>query len=144
MECHNCEHAADVAAGKYRRVPYEQTPCAVCELKESFPSSIEFDPEREAGEVSSGRPGEEELIPVDVLRSLVVGLLELPPELRDVVCWRFAGMQYKDIAEIQGVTMAAVEARHRRAMRMWPELERMFPEKVVKHRRRLEKAHGKG
>ncbi len=124
-------------------VAYEQTPCAKCEMKESVPSSMEFDPERDAGEVSSGRPGAEELIPVEVLRSLVVGLLELPPELRDVVCWRFAGMQYKEIAEIQGVTMAAAEARHRRAMRIWPELERMFPEKVVKHRRRLEKAHGK-
>jgi DNA-directed RNA polymerase specialized sigma24 family protein len=143
-ECHKCEHGADVADGKYRRIPFDETPCAACVLSESPGSVIEFDPERDAGELSDGLQASEEMIPVDVLRCFVVSLLELRPELRDVVCWRFSGLMYKEIAEIQGVTTAAVEARHRRAMKIWPELEKMFVEKVVKHRRRLEKKRGKG
>ena len=73
---------------------------------------------------------------MSVLNEVVERLLILPPVLRDVVCWRFAGMKYRDIAVLQNVTMAAVEARHRRAMKGWPELKAMFQEKLVKQSKR--------
>jgi hypothetical protein len=43
MECHKCEHRAAVAAGAFRDVPFEETPCSTCELKESSLYTIEFD-----------------------------------------------------------------------------------------------------
>ena len=73
---------------------------------------------------------------MSVLKEVVERLLILPPVLRDVVCWRFAGMKYRDLAVLQNVTMAAVEARHRRAMKGWPELKAMFQEKLVKQSKR--------
>ncbi|MCH8513872.1 MAG: hypothetical protein LAT83_19765 [Kiritimatiellae bacterium] len=75
-------------------------------------------------------------LPIEVMREFVVGLLTLPSELRDVVAMRFRGMKYDDIADIQGVTMACVEKRHRRAMEIWPALREMFPEKIAKKKRR--------
>ena len=77
-----------------------------------------------------------------VMQEIMVGLLKLKPELRDVVAWRYAGMKYDDIALVQGVTRACVEKRHRRAMELWPALKSLFPRKVGKqlvrkpHRRR--------
>jgi DNA-directed RNA polymerase specialized sigma24 family protein len=145
MECHKCQHGKDVAAGKYRGVPFAETPCARCELKENASFAIEFDPERDAGDLSvdPGNMGGVDV--VAALAPLLVGLLRLPSELRDVICWRYMGMMYRDIALVQGVTVAAVEARHRRAMAMWPELRRLFPEKVAKQaRRRKGKREEKG
>lgn len=43
MECHKCEHQADVAAGKFHDVVFEETPCSQCQLKETSLYTIEFD-----------------------------------------------------------------------------------------------------
>ena len=74
----------------------------------------------------------EDSLPVSVMQELVVGLLKLKPELRDVVAWRFAGIRYSDIALAQGVTQACAEKRHRRALELWPALRALFPRKVAK------------
>jgi DNA-directed RNA polymerase specialized sigma24 family protein len=79
---------------------------------------------------------EEKMLPLDVMRSAMTGLMTLKPELRDVVCWRYLGLTYPEIAERQGVTVACVEKRHRRAMEIWPALKELFPEKVAKKKRR--------
>ena len=47
-ECHRCRHAADVAAGKYSVVPWEETPCAACALREYSVGTLPFDEERPA------------------------------------------------------------------------------------------------
>jgi hypothetical protein len=70
------------------------------------------------------------------LAGFVEGLLKLPPALRDVVAMRYAGMKYARIAEVQGVTMACVEKRHRLAMKQWPVLRELFPVKASKQWRR--------
>lgn len=71
-------------------------------------------------------------LPVTVLEELVERLLTLPRELRDVVCWRFMGLEYKEIGRKQRITTAGAEARHDRAMRLFPELRQLF---IVKTRR---------
>ena len=48
MECHRCEHEADVKAGKFRGVPFDQTPCGHCELRDQSGYVLEYDEERGA------------------------------------------------------------------------------------------------
>ncbi len=147
MECHRCEHREAVEAGKYAGMSFGDTPCAKCELKEVSLRTMEVDPERpvfvpgqEGLPESSCRvdpfPDEgdecDKSLPVRVMEELVARLLTLPEELRDVVCWRFAGMEYQEIARRQRITTAGAEARHRRAMRMFPELRELFIVKTAR------------
>ena len=82
-------------------------------------------------------PGEEvEVMPVDILADVVKGLLTLSPEQRDVVCLRYAGLRYREIAELQGSTVAAVEIRHKRALKKWPALQAVFSGKARKQETR--------
>ena len=138
MECHKCQERKAIEAGKYAQMDFEDTPCAKCQLKENSAFTLEFDAGRESRSQNqeSGISEKDSLVPMSVLNEVVERLLILPPVLRDVVCWRFAGMKYRDIAVLQNVTMAAVEARHRRAMKGWPELKAMFQEKLVKQSKR--------
>lgn len=78
----------------------------------------------------------EELLPLSVMNELVVRLMSMPTEIRDVVCWRFTGMSFVDIAAVQGVTMAGAEARLWRALKKWPELRALFATKLARHGRR--------
>ena len=138
--CHNCEHATAIAEGKFAGKAWEEIPCSTCDVMSGAGFAIEFDEEwphgagrPEPGGVAAGEDeGGEDRLPVDVMREIVVGLLKLKPELRDVVAWRFAGIRYDDIALTQGVTRACVEKRHRRALELWPALRALFARKVAK------------
>ncbi|MCC5849946.1 MAG: hypothetical protein JJU29_17810 [Verrucomicrobia bacterium] len=125
-------------------MPWDEVPCANCKLATGG-FAVEYDEDRleETWDGTQARgvsvPEDDDLaqdLPIEVMREFVVGLLTLPSELRDVVAMRFRGMKYDDIADIQGVTMACVEKRHRRAMEIWPALREMFPEKIAKKKRR--------
>ncbi|MCX6995788.1 MAG: sigma-70 region 4 domain-containing protein [Kiritimatiellaeota bacterium] len=147
MECHRCPHREDVESGKYRGVAFVKTPCASCEQVEKSGYTIAFDEERADKEIVDGGGGtqvtgmENDIrLPISVMSEAVAQLLTMPPAVRDVVCWRFAGMKYGDIARVQGVTVAAVENRQRRAMQRWPALRALFAEKAAKQGRR--KPHG--
>jgi hypothetical protein len=157
MNCHNCEHAAEIADGKFAGIAWEETPCSRCEGKENSAFTIEFRTELERPDLSGvrrqglkqgegpmdgegqpevvqgdgGEPGELRL-PISVMREALATLLMLEPETRDVVCWRFSGMKYPEIALVQNVTTAAVEARHKRAIKQHPILRALFPVKVAK------------
>jgi len=144
--CHDCSVAEEIAAGAYADVAWDEIPCSTCTVAEKTGFSLEFDDGRlagDAGEPVGQSPDlyDRTLLPLDVMRDCVVGLLSLPPDLRDVVAWRFGGMSYPEIADVQGVSMAAVEKRHRRAMKLWPGLEALFVEKKMKQKRR--KKHAK-
>jgi hypothetical protein len=136
--CHSCETAAAIAEGKYAGKAWKDTPCAGCDVMSGSGFAIEFDEGRlgkTEGHHHEGHEapeGGEELLPVSVMQEIMVGLLKLKPELRDVVAWRYAGMKYDDIALVQGVTRAGVEKRHRRAMELWPALKSLFPRKIGK------------
>ena len=71
----------------------------------------------------------------------MVEFLRLPQEIRDVVCWRFAGMSFRDIAVLQGITVAGDEVRLCRAMKKWPALTALFGEKAAKQSRRKNSEH---
>jgi len=132
--CHNCEHAAAIAAGEYEGKDWKEIPCYACDVLSGSGFVMRFDEEsfKDAHHDDHGEPVPEDRLPVSVMRQLVVGLLKLRPELRDVVAWRFGGMPYRDIALAQGVTQACAEKRHRRAMELWPALRALFPRKVAK------------
>ncbi len=153
MECHRCQYREDIDAGKYAGMPFQRTPCAKCELREVSLRTMAVDPERPAyvvgGEVGAEStcamvpfPEEAEAgaaeakLPVDVMEELVARLLTLPQELRDVVCWRFMGLEYKEIARKQRITTAGAEARHDRAMRLFPELRQLFIVKTARQKMR--------
>lgn len=165
--CHSCEHAGAIAEGKYAGKAWEDIPCSGCDVMSGAGFAIEFDEARLRAGVNTGttprqewphgagRPqlqgvagGEEDAsedrLPVSVMQEIVVGLLKLKPELRDVVAWRFAGMRYGDIALAQGVTRACAEKRHRRALQLWPALRALFPRKVAKQtmRKKHERSEG--
>ena len=149
MECHKCPYAEAVAAGKYRKLPFEKTPCGTCELKESSAFTIAFDESRAPSvEIfAEAAPFAEEVVatpearlPISVLTEALAQILSMPTAVRDAVCMRYSGMSYREIADRQGVTAAAVEMRHWRAMRRWPALRALFAEKSAKQMRR--KPHG--
>jgi hypothetical protein len=149
MECHRCPHREEVEAGKYAKTPFGRTPCAKCELRENSSRTMEFDEDRpatgpdmvcEMNPFAEESDVKEDKLPVSVLTDLLVRLMALPRELRDIVCWRFVGLTYPDIAKKQRVTGAGVEARHRRAMRMFPELRQLFIVKTAKRKMRKRNA----
>ena len=138
MYCHACPHSEAILRGDYDSKPWDELPCASCKLHESTfytvpldeehpPESAVYCPSSDLRPPSSGSP----LLPADVLSQFVTGLMNLPPEQRDVISWRYQGLQYKEIAERQGVTTSCVEKRQRLAMRDWPALESLFPFKVA-------------
>lgn len=144
MFCHKCCHDADVRAGKYAGVAYEETPCAKCSMKMCSVGSREFEDWRRDETVKledipdeardgGGRATE---MPVEVLVELVAGLLALPTAFRDVVCWRLCGWSYRDIAAAQGITPAGAEWRHKRALEMSPLLASAFAAKAARRERR--------
>ncbi|MEI8141195.1 MAG: sigma factor-like helix-turn-helix DNA-binding protein [bacterium] len=143
MECHKCEHREAIQKRRLARVPFEKTPCFKCELKEYSEFTLEYDAKRETAsqkpEFSFEEP--EDRLPISVMREAMVEFLRLPPEIRDVVCWRFAGMSFKDIAALQGITVAGVEVRLWRAMKKWPALTALFGEKAAKQSRRKNSEH---
>ena len=147
MECHKCRYRRDVVAGRYANLEFAQTPCALCELNEGDSFAIEFNDELSGSATEESTPGQEPFVedvhfpeeidaeveprvPVSVLWELVVTLLTLPPRTRDVVCWRYAGYKYLDIARVQHVTKAAAELRHRKALKQYPLLRCLFPSKT--------------
>ena len=149
MECHRCEYREKVKAGKYVRTRFGRTPCAKCELRESSMRTMAVDLDRPVylPGVGSGSTCEmvpfpvelevaEAKLPVVVMEELVARLLELPQDVRDVVCLRFSGLEYKEIARRQRITAAGAEARHERAMGLFPELRELFILKTARHNRR--------
>ena len=142
MECHRCPHRKNVESGMYREVAFETTPCASCELGEEPDYVVAFDDERPS-DISDAaffaadpEAAREWGVPVSVLWELVVTLLTLQPRTRDVVCWRYAGFKYRDIAMLQHVTVPAVEQRHRKALKRHPLLRALFPSKAGRQRSR--------
>lgn len=137
MECHRCPEQAAIKSGKFEEMAYSDTPCAKCQLNENSDLTMEFHVEMgDARTQDSGLEDMEVMLPISVMKEIVFRLLSMTPETRDVLCWRFAGMPYRDIAVLQGVTIAAVEKRHWKAMKKWPALRAMFAMKLAKHTRR--------
>lgn len=147
MECHRCPHRKNVESGMYREVPFETTPCASCELDAEPDYVVAFDEDR-PGVASDAAffADEPQAAPEGSARTpmiweLVVTLLRLQPRTRDVVCWRYAGFKYRDIAMLQHVTVTAVELRHRNALKRHPLLRALFPSKAGRQRSRKRHAH---
>lgn len=142
--CHDCPHAALIKAHEMDGIPWEQTPCSRCKLVEDSFGTREFIEER-GGPV--GRPGdgvtprddlseEEASMPMSVLADSLRLFLSLPRDALDVIVMRYQGLPYKEIGRQLGVTASAAEVRHKRVMNQLPVLKTLYPEKVVRQRRR--------
>lgn len=151
MKCSTCPHYAAIERGEYNSKPWEEIPCAKCDLGEDTFYSVPFDEDdflpggeprsplvSEYSSFSSNPPKDSlaGFLPVPVINSIIKGLLSLAPELRDIVAWRYQGVPYKEIAQRQGSSTQLAEMRHKRAIREWPVLAELFPEKVAKQARR--------
>ncbi|QHI70482.1 RNA polymerase sigma factor [Tichowtungia aerotolerans] len=142
MTCHSCQYSEAILRGDYDGVPWGAMPCATCKLGEDTFYSVYLDTDRPLEPIEhpafertkSTVPLAEEM-PVEVLSKFVEALMELPPEQRDVVAWRFQGLRYKDIAERQGTSTQLADMRHKMAMRDFPILRALFPEKAAKRQR---------
>ncbi len=150
MNCHSCPHQVAVKRGDYDSKPWNETPCSGCKLGEDTFFSVPLDEEHppvsaqgDSAHASVNSPA----MPDTVAEQLVYGslvsffdsLLSLPSEQRDVVAWRFQGLTYWQIAERQGTSSQLAEMRHKIALKKYPILRTLFPEKVAKRRRRLSK-----
>jgi hypothetical protein len=142
MNCHSCSHSEAILRGDYDSTPWDELPCSSCKLRENTFYTVPYDdehPPEEAIDLAGDAPEEPILFPSDVVTQFVQGFLSLPPEQRDVISWRYQGLQYKEIAERQGITVQLAEMRHKCAMKNWPALESLFPYKMA--RRRVRRPH---
>jgi hypothetical protein len=134
MQCHHCQHAEDIAAGKFKQVPFEETPCAKCDFTDAADQAVDFEDWRG---VFDEKPSPSlHVLPVAILGDVVRLLLSLPPPLRDLVCWRYEGVPYWEIANRLGVRTSVVEKRHQRVMQRVPALKALFIGKAVRHQKR--------
>ncbi len=157
--CLKCPHKLATEDGSFDDVPWDDIPCSSCRWIEDTFFSIPYDEsEDEEGrteipksvvtaqinEARNALGDVEEFLaqqmPIDVLRELVNRLLSLPPEQRDVVCYRFQGKTYKEIGTLMGVSTQSSEMRHKIAIRDFPALKALFPVKTAKRKRRAAKA----
>ena len=140
--CHSCATAVDIAKGIHSEKAWEDLPCATCEVMSGASHVIEFDegrlsPEDKGRKEVDGVDGPaEDMMPVSVMSDAMAELLTMPRELRDLICWRYSGMLYREIALVLRVSPAAVERRLKRAMKKWPALAAMFAVKAAKQKRR--------
>ena len=148
MKCHSCPHHEAVKRGVYDSKPWNETPCSDCKLGEDTFFSIPLDEENPPASAAGNpvrAPGDSAALPDTVAEQLVFSslvtffdsLLSLPPEQRDIVAWRFQGLSYKEIAVRQGTSSQLAEMRHKIALKKYPVLRKLFPEKIAKRRRRL-------
>ena len=146
MTCHSCRYSEAAQRGDHDSTPWEELPCSTCKLGEDTFYSVPFDEDHPP--VPTADPAfertklEDQLskyMPVSILTDCLHSVMRLPPEQRDVVCWRLIGLRYKDIAERQGTSIQLAEMRHKIAIRDCPALEYLFPVKTAKRHRRLSK-----
>ena len=76
------------------------------------------------------------LLPAEMVTEFIKGIFLIDSALRDVVGLRFLGATYREIGEQLGISTQLAEMRHKRALRDWPALQTLFPEKVAKRSRR--------
>ena len=142
--CHECEHAARIAANEFACVEWENTPCASCpQLKEDAASrhTIEF-VEKVKGPVRWPPPEDTAVadrLPISVLAEALRGFLELPQRTFRIVQRRYHGDAYAAIAEELEVTPQAVEIQLKRALEAHPHLKSLLPAKAKRQEARKRK-----
>jgi hypothetical protein len=76
---------------------FADTPCAACELSEFPEPAIPLNDEVLL-QPAAVEPDEPEHSAFDAIAHIITTILLMPPVLRDVICWRYAGFKYQDIA----------------------------------------------
>ena len=137
MQCHKCAHRADLKAGRFKNLPFEQTPCSKCHLEEESDfvmpilDNLIGSTKATAGQGAGLPPDENIKIPLWTLGVFVRRLLSLQPLIRDAVGWRANGLSLADIARRQGCSPGLVDKRLKRAIEDWPELNALFLKRAV-------------
>ena len=150
MKCSKCQHTAEIEAGKFSNAPWEETPCSKCDFRDGG-FTIAYDenrlPEPEVGYSGADVTFTDEselMLPISVLSDAMHALLSIPPATLRIVYLRYQGRRYREIGRVLGVSAAAVEMRHWRAMQRWPILKEVFPAKEARRARRGSRQGGGG
>ena len=139
MECHACPHSAEVAAGAYAEVPWEETPCSEC-FSAGRPGAVCLEagkrhvPLDEARAVSAVPPGGGGAgvscggeLPVSVLADALATLLWLPGDVLEAVRLRYQGVSYRGIAKRLRMRRSACSMMVVRALKSHPVLAELIP-----------------
>ena len=146
MECHKCEHRAAIAAGKFRGVPFEQTPCAKCSPDTGPTYPMEFNEKFSPEGVASDAPSVPEtafpeealpepeppvalsmLYPVGAFLDVVMALFALSDTDLAVLRLKYRQLSHEQVAVRLGLTERAVEGRFMRVLLRYPVLSALFP-----------------
>jgi len=146
MNCHKCPHARKVQNGAYAKIPFEQTPCAGCTLRDRGSNSFDYDDDRqpfrheeifyELHHTPPALPDQpESRDPAIAILSLVLAtIMQLTPKTRDALIMRYQGLKYKEIARLQGTSIAAAEQRVKNAIALSPILAPLLPAELPRKR----------
>lgn len=141
-ECHKCPHAPDVRAGKYRGVPFEQTPCHPCRLSEDLSNhgrshvSMDSSPAGEHEAVRSAAlvvptDSDQEAADADpqgkaftAFATALRCFMALSPQTREIVAFRILHPEQslRVVAKRLGITIQAAHNRLKQAVEKWPAL----------------------
>ena len=149
MICSRCELSDKIKLGEFEGVPWEETPCSRCELKEVSIHTVEYkenmgaddDEGADADGPSRIAPGGPRLpdvqeadvrLPVRLLADTLRLFLALPRDALDVLHMRYGCLPYKEIGGKLGVSAAAAEMRHKRVLEEIPALKELYPAKAKK------------
>jgi len=143
MECHDCPHAEEIAAGVFADVLWEETPCSGCFAAgrsgavclESGKRHVRLDEGRTAAAPVEVR--EDTLMPVSVLADALASLLRLPGKALEAVRLRYQGMRYREIAARLGMGRSACSMLVVRALADHPVLMELMPRTKGRVRRRV-------
>jgi len=152
MECHECPHSAEVAAGAYAEVPWEETPCAEC-FSAGRPGAVclgagkrhvPLDEARAAAAVPvtdvplivGGSSAPDDELPVSVLADALATLLWLPANVLEAIRLRYQGVRYREIARRLGIGRSACSMMVVRALKGHPVLAELMPRTKVRREAR--------
>jgi hypothetical protein len=124
-----------VQAGAFKDTPWERVPCSRCDLIEDSSQVLEYDDQRTGSKEQSASGGNEvtegvNLMPLSVLAHALRMVFSQSEDAFLILKMRREGRAYKEIAARLGVSVSAVELRHRRILAAQPLLAKLFPAKT--------------
>jgi len=123
LECHKCQHN-----GKFKGVPYEETPCATCQLVGR--ADVVGYEDNIASPCARAFGGEEtysETMPLRVLADFVKLLVKLTPLEYHILQARYKGDTLPEIAAQLGIGRYAAREHFRKLLRKAPVLKKLVP-----------------
>jgi hypothetical protein len=163
-ECHKCRTATEIKKGTWRDVPFNQTPCARCQLREDSYGTMEYreadpanasrdhnpdDEQLEAAELAGGKTSaqfethdtDDPLVPLSILTEAMATWLDLSLPARKVFQMRKQKLPYSTIGQRLGISRQAAESLIAKAIGKDGRLNNLLPEKKKRPNKPLYNIH---